>query len=179
MPEIAGWRDYYRAVTVVMVGDLRHLDGAAQVWAEATAARDGDPFVAPLELSRPVLARVLYRPGAVFVVALDDDEQVVALAVAEPLVADGEPGSAPATAEVKYVGVHPKQWGSGLGRSVMRLLCARLARAGFLDARLLVYADNARAVALYERLGWQPDGPATAHPRTGKPEQRYRLRLAR
>ena len=158
-------------------GDKGHLDGAAQVWAEATAARDGDSDVAALQISRPVLARFLDRPGAIFVVAVDQDEQVVAFAVAEPASACGEPGAVAATAEIRLVGVRPVRWGAGLGRGVMQLLAAELAGAGFLDAQLLVYADNGKAVRLYEQLGWRAEGPLVSHPRTGRPEQRYRLRL--
>ena len=152
----------------------------AQLWAEATAARDGDPDVAALEVSRPVLAPVLDQPGAVLVIALDEDEQVVAFAVAEPMPGHRGPGAAAAaaTAEVRYVGVWPGRWGAGLGSGVMRFLAAELAAAGFLDAQLLVYADNEKAVRLYERLGWRRRGPLAPHPRTGRPEQRYHLRLS-
>jgi ribosomal protein S18 acetylase RimI-like enzyme len=162
----------------VLRGDKSHLDGAAQVWAEATAARDGDPDVAPLEFSRPIIARVLGRPGAVLVVALGEDERVVAFAVAEPVPAGAEAGSHATTAEVQYVGVQPELWGAGLGRSVLRLMCAELAAAGFLDAQLMVYVDNIRAAGLYEELGWRPEGTPVPHTRTGKAEQRFRLRLA-
>lgn len=43
---------------------------------------------------------------------------------------------------------------------------------------LSVYADNERAVRLYERLGWRRESAAHPHPRTGKPELRYALQLA-
>jgi ribosomal protein S18 acetylase RimI-like enzyme len=160
-------------------GDERHLAGAAQVWAEATAARDGDPDVAPLAVSRPILAGVLARPGAVLVVALDEDEneQVAGFAVAEPVTDGAGPGTRPATAEVRYLGVQPARQGTGLGRGLLRLICAELAAAGFTDAQLLVYADNTPAVRLYEQLGWRPEGTPAPHPRTGRAEQRYRLRL--
>jgi ribosomal protein S18 acetylase RimI-like enzyme len=160
----------------VVRGDRSHLDGAARVWAEATAARDGETGVAPLEISRPVIAAVLDQPGAVLVVALDQHEQVAAFAVAAPRPA-AEPGPPARTAEVHYVGVRPRLWRTGLGRDVLRALCTELAAAGFRDAQLLVYVDNTRAAQLYQRLGWQPYGPWTPHPRTGKPEQRYRLRF--
>lgn len=160
-----------------MRGDRSHVGGAAQVWAEATAARDGDHDVAPLEISRPVIASVLGRPRAVLVVALDEDNQVMAFAVAAP-AHDGTASPA-STAEVEYVGVRPGKWGAGLARSVLRLLCAELAANGFTDAQLLVYVSNRRAAGLYEQLGWQPQGSPRPHPRTGKPEQRYRLTLAR
>jgi hypothetical protein len=52
-----------------------HIDGAAQVRAEATAFREGDPEVAPLEGSRPIIAGVMDRPRSVLIVALDDDDQ--------------------------------------------------------------------------------------------------------
>jgi ribosomal protein S18 acetylase RimI-like enzyme len=165
-------------VTSVLRGDRSHLDGVAQLWAEATAARDGDPDVAALEVSRPVLARVLDRPGAVLVVAVDEDEQVIAFAVAEPMPGHRGPGAAAVAADVRYVGVRPGRWGAGLGSGVMRFLAAELAAAGFVDAQLLVYADNEKAVRLYERLGWRLRGPQAPHPRTGRPEQRYYLRLA-
>ena len=163
----------------VLRGDKSHLNGAAQVWAEATAARDGDPDVAPVEFSRPILAGVFGQPGAVLVIALDEDEQVVAFAVAQPLLADAGPGMPAKAAEVQYVGVQPELWGTGLGRRVVQRLCAELAADGFLEAQLLVYADNSRAVSLYHQLGWRPQGTPAPHPRTGKPEQRYRLKLPR
>lgn len=163
----------------VLRGDKSHLDGAAQVWAEATAARDGDPDVAPLELSRPIIARVLGQPGAVLVIALDEYEHVIAFAVADPLLADAQPGMPATSAEIRYVGVQPKLWGTGLGHRVVQALCAELAADGFAEAQLLVYVDNGRAVSLYQQLGWRPHGIPAPHPRTGKPEQRYRLELAR
>jgi ribosomal protein S18 acetylase RimI-like enzyme len=187
-------------VTRVLLGDERHVDGAAQVWAEATATRDGADQIAPLELSRPVIAGVLSQPGAVLVIAVDDDDgdQVIGFAIAEPVPAATGPAAPatgpaapatgpaapavgpalPATAEVRYVGVSPRRWRSGLGGCLLRRLCAELAAAGFGAAQLLVYADNAGATHLYRQLGWRPDGPPQPHPRTGKPEQRYRLSLA-
>jgi hypothetical protein len=65
-------------------GDRSHIDGAAQVWAEATAFRDDDSDVAPLEDSRPIIAGVFGRPRSVLVVALDDEDRVMAFAVAAP-----------------------------------------------------------------------------------------------
>ena len=60
----------------------------------------------------------------------------------------------------------------------MTRMAEELASAGFRSAQLLVYADNVPARRLYERLGWEWDGQEpSSHPRTGKPEVRYRLRL--
>ena len=157
-------------------GDRSQIDGAAQVWAEATAFRDGDPQVAPLEDSRPIIAGVVDRPGSVLIVALDDEDQVIAFAVAAP-AAEGKDDLA-STAEVEYVGVRPGGWGAGLARAVLELLCAELAADGFTRAQLLVYVSNRRAVGVYEHLGWQAEGSPQPHRRTGKPEQRYRRTLS-
>ena len=156
-------------------GDRSHIDGAAQVWAEATAFRDGDPDVAPLEDSRPIIAGVAARPRSVLIVALDDEDQVMAFAVAAP-AREGTENLAGA-AEVEYVGVRPRGWGIGLARGVLELLCAELAADGFTRAQLLVYVSNRRAVSVYESLGWQAEGSPRPHRRTGKPEQRYRRTL--
>jgi ribosomal protein S18 acetylase RimI-like enzyme len=163
-------------MTTVLPGDAGHVDGAARVWAEATAARDGHPGVAPLESSRPVISEVFAQPGATLIVAVDDDGQVVAFAVAAPIPA-GAMGSLAPKAEVRYAGVRPGRWGQGLAGRVLRRLCAELAAAGFAEVELMVYLDNTRAVAIYRHLGWEQAGPAVPHRRTGKPEQRYRLRL--
>ena len=169
-------------MAMVVRGDRSHIDGAAQVWAEATAARDEDPDVAPLENSRPIIARVFGRPRSVLVVALDGSK-VVAFAVAAPAhdgaapLEDDSAAAAVSTAEVEYVGVSPGRWGRGLARGTLRLMCNELAAGGFTDAQLMVYVSNPRAVGLYERLGWRAEGSPTPHPRTGKPEQRYRLAL--
>jgi len=156
-------------------GNRSHIDGAAQVWAEATAFRDGNPEPAPLEDSRPVIAGAVGRPRSVLIVALDDDGQVTAFAVATP--AAGSSDGLSGTAEVEYVGVRPGAWGVGLARGVLELLCAELAADGFTRAQLLVYVSNRRAVSVYERLGWQAEGSPMPHRRTGKPEQRYQRTL--
>lgn len=140
-----------------MRGDSTHLDGAALVWAAATAARDGIP-AAPLAQSRAVMSAVVSRPRSVLVVALDDDRQVAAFAVAAP-------AAEASIAEVEFVGVRPGAWGAGLGRGVLGQLCSELAADGFRQAQLLVYTSNRRAVALYEGRGWQPDGAPQPQPR--------------
>lgn len=112
-------------------GDRSHFDGAAQVWAEATAFRDGDPDVAPLEDSRPIIAGVADRPRSVLIVALDDEDQVIAFAVAAPALAVTD--DLAGTAEVEYVGVRPGGWGTGLARGVLEQLCAELAADGFTE----------------------------------------------
>jgi GNAT superfamily N-acetyltransferase len=122
-----------------------------------------------------IIAGVANRPRSVLIVALDDEDQVMAFAVAAPAL-EGKDDLA-STAEVEYVGVRPGGWGTGLARGVLELLCAELAADGFTRVQLLAYVSNRRAVSVYERLGWQAEGSPRPHRRTGKPEQRYRRTL--
>ncbi|MFC4045912.1 GNAT family N-acetyltransferase [Dactylosporangium siamense] len=160
------------SVRVQVAGHGEHLDEAATIWAEATAARDGTTEVAPLSLARPVIEQVTDRsPRSMLLVALDPDGVVLGFAAVEPMPADGS------TADVRYLAVHPGSWGSGVGRQLMLALPAHLAVAGFTHGELDVYLDNPRAVDLYERHGWLPSGDPTPHPRSGRLEQRFRLEL--
>jgi ribosomal protein S18 acetylase RimI-like enzyme len=151
----------------------REVDDAARIWAEATAARDGDEEVAGLEVSRPIIQGVLdSSPRALLLIARATDGVAAGFAAIEPLGGTDED-----VAEVRYLGVRPRMWGQGVGESLLTELPSRLRAAGFGRAVLSVYEDNGRATALYERLGWRAAGPATAHPVTGKPERRYELAL--
>lgn len=148
----------------------RYVDDAAMVWAQATAARDGDADVATLDLSRPVIRAVLdSSPRSALLVALDAAEHVVGFAAVAPAPGDGT------VAEIYYLGVRPDRWGHGVGRQLLQALPARLTAAGFAHAQLAVYTDNARAVALYEGLGWGLNGAPAPHARTGRLEQQYLL----
>jgi ribosomal protein S18 acetylase RimI-like enzyme len=149
------------------------IDEAARIWAEATAARDGHAQVPALDLSRPVIQGVLDRSSRAFLlIARCADGMAAGFAAIEPA-----PGSNETAAQVSYMGVHPRLWGQHIGETLLLETCRRLKAAGYASVELSVYADNHRAAALYQRLGWQAVGPPTAHPRTGKPEQRYELCL--
>jgi len=125
-----------------------------------------------LELSRPIIQGALDGSArSILLVAVEADDRVVGFAVTEPVPAEES------TAEVSYVGVHPDRWGDGVGRDLMAALPERLRDACFSHAQLSVYIDNARAIALYERLGWLPHGVAVPHALSGRLEQRYLLNL--
>ena len=171
------------------------VDDAAQIWAEATAARDGDHEVAGLSVSRPIIEAVLgLSPEAFVLIARADDGNAVGFAAVQPVAARhtaaepaGDAAAEPVTgagaqaagrrAELAYFAIRPSSWGSRVGERLLRELSIRLQAAGYRQAQLLVYTDNVRAIALYQRLGWQPRGEPGPHPRTGKPEQRYELEL--
>lgn len=157
----------------IVDGAATRVDDAALIWAAATAARDGDDEVAGLNLARPVIEGVLARSlRALLLVAVDDTDRAVGFVAAEPVT---EPVADDGRAELSYLGVHPDAWGLGVGRALMAELPARLAAAGYTEAQLLVYVDNAPAVRLYERYGWRRHGSPTVHPRSGRLEQRYVL----
>ena len=154
----------------VRLGDTGDADGAAMVWARATAKRDGKSEVAPLAAARAVVLARLEEPRPIFVVATNASA-VVGFAIAAPT-------TSASIAEVHYVGVDPEHWGDGVGAAVMARLAGELTSAGFGSAQLLVYADNVPARRLYERLGWVWDGEEpTLHPRSGRPEVRYSQQL--
>lgn len=154
----------------VRLGDTADIDGAAKVWARATAKRDGEAEVPPLAAARAVVVNRLQEERSIFVVAANESG-VVGFAIAAP-------AASVRRAEVHYVGVDPEHWGGGVGVAVMTRLAGELTSAGFASAQLLVYADNVAARRLYERVGWIWDGrEPTIHPRSGRPEVRYRLRL--
>jgi ribosomal protein S18 acetylase RimI-like enzyme len=150
----------------VRLGTCDDLDGAALVWARATAARDGDPDVAPLQAARAVLLGSLGEEGSILVVAVADG-RIIGFATAEP-------ATAAETAEIRYLGVDPDHWRDGIGQRILALTVKQLATAGFLSAQLLVYEDNHRARRLYEGAGWTLAGDELSlHPRSGRLEIRY------
>lgn len=65
-----------------------YLDDAARIWAEATAFRDGDPDVAPLEEARPLIeSAVDASPDALLLIAVAGDGRAVGFAACEPVAA--------------------------------------------------------------------------------------------
>jgi ribosomal protein S18 acetylase RimI-like enzyme len=156
----------------------KELEDAAQIWAEATAFRDGESEIAGLSDSLPIIEAVLDRsPQAFVLLARAGGGEAAGFAAVEPITAESTTETTGVRAEVTYLGVRPSMWGRGAGQLLLREVQYRLTSAGHTHAELSVYAGNVRAVTLYERLGWQPVGAPTPHRRTGKPEQRYELVL--
>jgi ribosomal protein S18 acetylase RimI-like enzyme len=149
------------------------LDMAAQIWAEATTTRDGHDETPALDVSRPVIQGVLDRsPQAFLLIARAADGTAAGFAAVEPVAESSQ-----TIAQVSHIGVRPQLWGQGIGETLLLETLRRLKAAGYARVELSVYLDNRKAVALYERLGWRPVGRPAPHPRTGKPEQRYELRV--
>jgi ribosomal protein S18 acetylase RimI-like enzyme len=151
----------------------QHLADAARIWVEATAARDGDTEVAPLGLSRERIQQALdASPQSLLLITVDERGSVVGFATTAPR----SPGDE-TTAELRYIGVRPDAWGRGAGSSLLLSAAALLREAGFARAVLEVYADNLRAVRLYEKLGWHRIGEAHPHPGSGRWLEQYSLDL--
>ncbi|MFT4184473.1 MAG: GNAT family N-acetyltransferase [Rhizobium sp.] len=58
------------------------------------------------------------------------------------------------------MGIIPSHRGKGLGRRLMEATLRAARDAGFVRVELSVHADNARAIALYERVGFVREGLA-------------------
>lgn len=158
-----------RPMRVTLTRAADQVDAAALIWAETTAARDGEATVPTLDEARPVIQAVIdSSPRSFLLTATDSDDTALGFAAVEPT-------QQPAAAELRYLGVHPRSWGNGVAQLLLKELAQRANDLEFQTVQLSVYADNVRAVALYERLGWKPDGEPTPHPRSGRLEQRYIL----
>ncbi len=146
------------------------IDAAARIWADATAARDDSPTVAPLDLARPVITAVIESsPGAILLTALERGDVPLGFVVSAP--------SGHERAELHYLGVSPGAWGRGIGTILLTAFARHLRAAGFALGELWVYRNNYPAVMLYETLGWRFDGPTRVHPRSGRTEVHYTLDL--
>jgi GNAT superfamily N-acetyltransferase len=78
-------------------------------------------------------------------------------------VVDGDPGLACGVAydvhaAVRQVAVSPARWGEGLGRLALERAVGALSGAGATEVRLWCLAENTRARAVYEHLGWRVTG---------------------
>lgn len=61
------------------------------------------------------------------------------------------------------IALYREFWGCGIGRKMMETALEQAKALGFEQVELEVVSDNARAIALYERLGFQKYGSFPAH----------------
>jgi ribosomal protein S18 acetylase RimI-like enzyme len=85
-------------------------------------------------------------------------------------------GAGPEVGEIYVLFVDPAAWRSGAGRALVRVALGRL--AGFDEVTLWSAAENGRANAFYEALGFTVDGAEQLRPEFGNVREiRYRLGL--
>ncbi|GIP37763.1 N-acetyltransferase [Paenibacillus sp. J31TS4] len=68
---------------------------------------------------------------------------------------NGEPGAAGGSGMIYDVFVAPAARGSGVGTALLKYMMEESAKSGYRTVRLMVNADNAAAIALYRKLGFQ------------------------
>jgi ribosomal protein S18 acetylase RimI-like enzyme len=136
----------------------RNIDDAAQIWAEATAARDGDIEVPGLQLSRPVIEQVLNRsPRSRLLIARSRDGVAMGFAATEPHLGDDE-----SVAQLRYLGVRPSAWGQRVGETLLRELEVVL-RASGLRAPCCRSTQTTRG-RLRCTYGWAGRPPGSRNP---------------
>ena len=72
------------------------------------------------------------------------------------------------TAEVAATYVDPGCWRRSVGSALLGAASAELARAGWTEATLWVFAANERARSFYGRLGFESDGATKRHEASGR-----------
>jgi GNAT superfamily N-acetyltransferase len=101
----------------------------------------------------------LRDPVSWFLVA-EDDGEVVGMACAEPLRADGGAGAViPGALFLGYVFIIPERWGQGIGGLVMDAVFNEARKEGYRRIELWTHErDNERAQRLYRSRGFAPTG---------------------
>ena len=156
--------------------DPRVIEDAAAIWAQATAYRDDvDANDISVEDAVPLIRDVLAASPHSFLLAIADPETdaVVCFAAVQPEREQSSPGRG----ELRYLGVSPEHWGEGWARRLLVALPDASRQEDFQDVILWVYADNTRAIWVYEAMGWNGTGRTRKHPVTGRVEAEYRLKL--
>lgn len=132
-----------REVTIgIASGDAVESEAAA-IWARATARRD-DTDVRDVAETLPAVRRRLALPGATLLLARRDRD-AIGFAVVVPRTS---------ALEVYFLAVDPDAWGTGVGSRLLRAVDDHARSTGHRRLELWVIADNARAIAAYERAGW-------------------------
>lgn len=154
--------------------DASAADRAAHIWAHATAKRDETaPGTVEYEAAIPLIQEVLDHSERSFLLTLtEDDEMLVFIAVEPSRVETDE-----TIGEMRYMGVAPGHWGEGWARRILVALPEAMRDSGFDQGELWVYADNIRAIFVYEAMGWQGTNQTRRHAVTGRVEQKFVRKL--
>jgi GNAT superfamily N-acetyltransferase len=161
-------------VEIIKTRDLDAADRAANIWAHATAKRDEDSFEpVDFEEAIPLIRETLSSSDRAFLLALYEDDKMMVFAAIGPARGSDDP----AAGEIRYMGVAPGHWGEGWARRILVGVPGAMRDAGFTRGELWVYADNIRAIFVYEAMGWQGTNETRRHAVTGRIEQKFVLKL--
>jgi ribosomal protein S18 acetylase RimI-like enzyme len=141
------------------------IEMCAQLWVHALAHRDG------VVAGEAVAGRVrtsFTSPIVRFAIAAWPRS---GFALTESGQAD------PADALLHFLAVDPRTPSRGVGTALLADAIEHATAGGFSSLALEVRIDNVRAIGLYERAGFIPDGDVRQHPLGGEPMQPFRLRL--
>jgi ribosomal protein S18 acetylase RimI-like enzyme len=137
----------------------RNLETMAGVWSRATLARNASsletdiPSVVNLLRTRAEQADAWFAFGAI---------GPRTVAIAHGLAGrenDGESDEViPGLMHVSMIAVEPEVWGQGYGRAIVEFAIERARQQGYARVQLWTQVTNARAIALYEILGFRAAG---------------------
>jgi ribosomal protein S18 acetylase RimI-like enzyme len=127
------------------------LGTCISIWVQACADRDGRKIEGIAEA-----ARARFDHGITWLVAESSTGLAgFVLCTGPGTDVDSDPKDAPVVA---MLAVAPDHQGRGVAKDLLQHALADLARQGYEQAVLHVFADNAAAVRLYESTGWQRIG---------------------
>ena len=131
--------------------------------AAAFARVMGNPDVFPSLMQLPLASEEHWRTRIADMTAPGREELLIVAELDGQVV--GSAGLHPATqirrrhAAMLGISIEPQAWGQGVGTMLMQTLCDYAdGWAQLLRLELTVFADNARAIALYERFGFRIEG---------------------
>lgn len=127
-------------------------------WQAAYAGQLPDEFLSALSVAdrqRGWRRRLESSPAGNTVLVVEVDQTVAGFCSVGP--SRDEPAE-PDTAELYAIYLHPRYWGSGLGRALHDYAIATLLTRGYRNATLWVLDSNVRARGFYERRGWHVEG---------------------
>ena len=146
---------------------------AARIWARATAKRDeSDASDVDQQEAVQLIQESLDSSDRSFLLCLTSDEKMMAFAAIEPSRDAGD-----SVGEIRYLGVAPGHWGEGWARRLLVAVPGGMRENDFASGELWVYADNIRAIFVYEAMGWIGTEQTRRHAVSDKVEQKFVLKL--
>jgi len=138
-----------------VVAESTELTGAVEVWRAANQPRGLAPTSDQVERVRAKLA----DPDALVLLALDGEDRIRGMALAERGRVDGGAGEiVPGWGHLSMIFVEPQAWGHGAGSALLRELDRQAQARGWVRLSLWTRTGNERARRLYERAGYRLSG---------------------